>query len=336
MKTRLFATLCSLLLSTGLTAGLWVGPAQATTLVSEDFEGVPIGPITTTTGGGAGTGPTGVALGAKGWTNIYCGTLPCWMDIVSMTGHTGATTNVIRATYPGQHCVLANPSDPTVCATPLAFKDWEDTILKRFFSPQTELWDRYWIRYEPVDPTNNPLNWNFVLNNGNSSSFKHHFYNLATSGQHVLEFLFNGNMTNNLGYITETDGSLTVCPATGLSTIACPFPANVQSAPMTVGQWYCVETHLKLNTNGTTNTANQDGIVEVWVNGVQTTRYTNAGQAWLGNYQPFTNFMIYRQGGVNLYRYEDDLVIATTRVGCSGSPSADTTPPTAPVGLTIR
>ena len=101
---------------------------------------------------------------------------------------------------------------------------------------------------------------------------------------------------------------------------------------MNNNQWYCVETHHKMNTP---NVA--DGAAEIWIDGVLTVQYTNLNLRDSAHASAaFTHIEIYRQGSDNMYRYEDDYVVATTRIGCSGSPSADITPPAPPIGLAIR
>jgi hypothetical protein len=102
--------------------------------------------------------------------------------------------------------------------------------------------------------------------------------------------------------------------------------------PLQDNQWYCIETHLKLNTPGVA-----DGVAEIWIDGVltfrQTTRnYRDLAHATAG----FTLFKIYRQSAINMYRYEDDYTVSTTRICCGGTPPrmtiATTSLPTAIAG----
>jgi hypothetical protein len=84
------------------------------------------------------------------------------------------------------------------------------------------------------------------------------------------------------------------------------------------------------------NTPNvADGIEEIWINGVQTISYPRTFRDNTTATAALTQITVYRQGADYMNRYEDDYEVATTRVGCSGNPSADTTPPVAPTGLTF-
>jgi len=88
-----------------------------------------------------------------------------------------------------------------------------------------------------------------------------------------------------------------------------------------VGQWYCIEAHMKLNDAGQAN-----GVLEYWVNGVLDAQRT--GLNFLGSYNAF---------GINALFFEnywdgsgaptteardwDNIVVATQRIGCgSGGP----------------
>lgn len=113
-----------------------------------------------------------------------------------------------------------------------------------------------------------------------------------------------------------------------------PQPGNLVSNSVALhdGQWYCIETHQKLNS------ATGDGIAEAWIDGVQTVKYL---------YRTFLNpstqlgarfnwLNIYRQGGDNMYRYEDDYVVSTTRIGgCDKLPPSGNARPAAPTGLRL-
>ena len=108
------------------------------------------------------------------------------------------------------------------------------------------------------------------------------------------------------------------------------------SRPLANDVWYCIEEHWKLNTPGVA-----DGALELWVDGVQTFGYYNqtfrgtlVSGSPVGNSSnmTFDEFQVIRQLGTGTM-YWDEFAIGTTRIGCSGNPSADTTPPRPPVGL---
>lgn len=116
----------------------------------------------------------------------------------------------------------------------------------------------------------------------------------------------------------------------------CGFPRNVNDTP-TVGrnQWYCLEAKITANTNQST----ADGSMQFWIDGVEVLNYSS--------FKPFATTPTTRINGTLLsgywnnsqahplmYRWEDDWVLSTARVGCLGT-SPDTTPPSAPTGVFI-
>lgn len=86
-----------------------------------------------------------------------------------------------------------------------------------------------------------------------------------------------------------------------------------------VGQWYCIETHVRLNSP---NAA--DGVFEYWINDQLQTR--KEGMNWHGDWNADSgNYMInavlfenYWNAGspVTQERYFDNIVISTSRIGC--------------------
>ncbi|MEO8029962.1 MAG: hypothetical protein ABI765_03880, partial [Gemmatimonadota bacterium] len=82
-----------------------------------------------------------------------------------------------------------------------------------------------------------------------------------------------------------------------------------------VGNWYCVEAHMKLNDPGQSN-----GVFEVWVNG--TLDASKTALNWLGNFNTYginaLFFENYWNAGATKAeaRYFDNIVVSTARVGC--------------------
>lgn len=82
-----------------------------------------------------------------------------------------------------------------------------------------------------------------------------------------------------------------------------------------VGQWYCVEAHMKLNSPGQSN-----GVFEMWINSNLEAQET--GLNWLGNYSAYgiNGLFIenYWNAGppVTENRYLDNIVVSTQRIGC--------------------
>jgi hypothetical protein len=131
------------------------------------------------------------------------------------------------------------------------------------------------------------------------------------------------------------------CESTGHPAYdSCPYYPNVAKVLLNDDRWYCIETHLKMNTPGVA-----DGVIELWVDGAKTMAYS--GRKFRGpsvsnpnGNSSQTNFgaiRIYRQAGVGTMWY-DNFAVGSTRIGCSGSTPAVAAPsaPSAPSGVTIR
>jgi hypothetical protein len=135
------------------------------------------------------------------------------------------------------------------------------------------------------------------------------------------------------------------CASTGHAAYdSCPYYPNMARVPLSDNRWYCIETHLKMNKPGVA-----DGVIELWIDGVQTMSHTGRtfrgpsvsnpnGNSSLTN---FNNIRIYRQAGVGTMWY-DNFAVGSTRIGCSGgstpsTPTPSTTSaPTTPSGVTFR
>ena|SRR5213595_3290317 len=85
-----------------------------------------------------------------------------------------------------------------------------------------------------------------------------------------------------------------------------------------VGQWYCVEAHMKLNDPGQAN-----GVLEQWIDGTLDAQRT--GLNFLGAYDAFGINAIFFENyweataPVTEERYWDNIVVATQRIGCGPS-----------------
>jgi len=82
-----------------------------------------------------------------------------------------------------------------------------------------------------------------------------------------------------------------------------------------VGQWYCIEAHVKLNTPG-----QSDGLFDLWIDGQLEANRT--GLNWVGNYSAYGMNAVFLENYWNAgspaaqERYFDDFVVSTARVGC--------------------
>jgi len=301
MRT-LFLSLCGLL--------LWTMPAHATTLIDENFE---------VTAGNIRSGQqTYDDILAKGWTiNNFAN--PAMGDIVTSPVHGGS--KALRYQYPGIHCTSTGVCDDT-----------GNMQISRVLPDLTEFYDRYWARFEC---TGSPCE--FVDGHGGSSS-KQHYFN--PGGQDVF-FIFSGPLfstgaTNSMAFQHgASNGAYTFsCARTGTVSTSCNLTPNAAAGILPFNQWVCLESHHKLNTPGVAN-----GIVEAWLDGILYLQYTNVMFVQTQHTAArFKLLRIYRQGGNNLNRFEDDYMMATTRVGCGGAPPppSDTTAPATPTGLAVQ
>jgi len=104
--------------------------------------------------------------------------------------------------------------------------------------------------------------------------------------------------------------------------------------PAAADTWRCVEGYVKLNTPG-----NSDGVQTLWIDGVQEANKTELN--FMGTYSDYgiNVFRLenYMNEGVSSSQYRDwdNLVLSTTRIGCSVDSGGGATPPAAPQGLRI-
>lgn len=97
----------------------------------------------------------------------------------------------------------------------------------------------------------------------------------------------------------------------------CGFPRNVSDVP-TIGfdTWYCVEAHVKANTSAGAN----NGQIELWLDGVQILNHTGFDTFVNGtsriNGLFVSGYWNNSQSHGLMYRWEDDHVASTSRVGC--------------------
>jgi len=101
-----------------------------------------------------------------------------------------------------------------------------------------------------------------------------------------------------------------------------------------VGNWYCIEAHVRLNDAGQSN-----GVFDLWVNGNLEARRTSLN--WIGAYNSYGLNALFIENYWNTgapvteERYIDNLVVSTKPIACDGvTPAADSSavpPPPAPV-----
>jgi uncharacterized protein YjdB len=85
-----------------------------------------------------------------------------------------------------------------------------------------------------------------------------------------------------------------------------------------VGQWYCIEAHVKLNDAGQSN-----GLFELWINGTLEARRTALN--WVGAYNAYGINAIFFENHWDAgppqvqERYMDNIIVSTQPIGCVGS-----------------
>ncbi|MCI0426445.1 MAG: hypothetical protein L0Z46_00340 [Nitrospiraceae bacterium] len=195
------------------------------------------------------------------------------------------------------------------------------------YSALPEIYYRFYIK--------NSSNWVWS-GNGNKLSFVGN----ATIGHNIM--IDQGIFGDNKTVLIPQYGS----PATW-------YYQNVASVSWPLNKWVCTEMHFKANTVGQAN-----GAIEGWIDGIKVFNYSavnldktsGAGtfsQIGPSGYwncttgQPINGSTCDTSSQANqhptMYRWIDNVVVSTQRIGCLGAPIAgDATPPSAPIGLSIR
>lgn len=163
--------------------------------------------------------------------------------------------------------------------------------ITKSFTPSSDVWERYYVRFDKIDP-------------GQPSGFtditaKEHYWNVSVLPNFYTSFLFADTA---MGLVNQTNTNHT-CPNSSVD-VTCNLNHNLATIDMTYGQWFCVEVFAS------------PSAVDMYIDGTQTLHYTGSG--WVAP-STWDTIQVYRQGSDNQYRYEDDFVVATTRIGCAAS-----------------
>lgn len=189
----------------------------------------------------------------------------------------------------------------------------------RFFPATTDLYLRYYYR-------TNAFTYGVA-------GTKHIYYK-SSANTLPNGFSINWFGSRELGFASQGSGGL--CPNGKVDS--CNYLPNMATRPLADNVWYCVEEHWKLGTPG-----NSDGMIELWIDGVQTVGYYNQrflgtvaqGPGFISSTTNFDFLEIYKQNGDGMMYY-DQVAAGNTRIGCTGGSTQDTTPPASPIGLSIR
>ena len=196
--------------------------------------------------------------------------------------------------------------------------------IARSWAGVDEIYERFYLRMDTID-----LAQPSSFTGGAATSMKLHFFNPGgVEPFAVLVGFFSGSQALGMT-VNYPINFLVTCPS-GKVQSTCSYPPNIVHVPFpkNVDRYVCVETHAKV---GAPNV--NDGILEIWQDGLLTLRYPNLKFLDTASANgKFSRVEVYRQGGNNLYRYEDNYVLATTRIGCLPSTSSsDSTPPASPI-----
>lgn len=105
---------------------------------------------------------------------------------------------------------------------------------------------------------------------------------------------------------------------------------NFYGGSIPQNQWACVETRITYATLGQAN-----GVIQAWVNEVQTMNFTNVIMDQAGQQSVFSGVRLYTQNGVGNLYYDDYAVSRNARIGCTTAPPppSDTIAPSVPTGI---
>ena len=117
-----------------------------------------------------------------------------------------------------------------------------------FPSPQKELWIRYYIKY--------PINWA-------ASPFIADKYIYVSAYGNLVQAIVE---PNSIGFrmLCQGLGTTTGNNAQSTYTVSNMFGGSYVGD----GQWHCIETHIKMDTNGVYGGSVADGIAQIWVDGI--------------------------------------------------------------------
>lgn len=207
-------------------------------------------------------------------------------------------------TFPGTHysiSAMSSPDPPNVLRWnfPTGFPGNHELGMcwNPFPAEAEEIWVQYYFKYSPNWTVGTGSKLIFILVGGGGNVFTS-----FTGGSKRFYFTTQTYATNS-------------------------YPPNVGPQPTMVnGTWYKHTLHLKMNTAGVL-----DGIVEMWVDDVLTTRYTNVGyrpasQAGRGFFDITINTgKANVAAGAGEYVLYDHTIVSTSKIG--DTPGGDPNPP---------
>ena len=188
-------------------------------------------------------------------------------------------------------------------------------------NPQTEVWIRWYMRYEAGFQFN-PLN-----------QYKVAFLNPNTSPSIIIGYNWSDQLTihpQSVGNpIQSTIG-------TGWNAIMVNGGTDANGNKTADGQWHLWEVHIKMYT---TTLGSSDGIAQLWIDGIQRINATNVyfGTTTIDTFEIGSNSRFPNNGRDMAVDYDDIAISTTGYIGpISGGSASDTTPPSAPSGVAVN
>ena len=288
---------------------------HAATLFSEDFE-IPAGNVS------PGNAQYNSLL-SRGWGYIAANcTDYCAMSIVPAPF--GRAGNVLRYKY---------QSDQDL--EPVPAQDAHNSNLIRYFNPPiSEVWARVYFATD-VDNTVSSATTSLWFCCGTKL---HYIKPAGPAPSYIWVAAFPSSPSGGNPVIGAQE--MAVCPSGGIPVFkggnGCNnIFQNVGNVRVVDKRWYCAEYHLRINSS----ISAADGTLEEWIDGVRVLNYQN--QLFVDGFYTVSNARIgsievYRQHANHMYRYEDDIEWATTRIGCGAAAPGDTPAPGTPGNLRVQ
>lgn len=295
--------------------------ANAVILAQEDFETIPVGDIRAVNYDGADNNVT-TALLAHGFAFVSsaCYVVSattgqyCPQSIISTIGHNGTTTKVLRYDYRGSESQ--------------AVENRMGNLTHYLSSGQMEIWERYYYRTLPANGVGTS---DYGGCDANSAGTKHHYWKSTYMAPGLMTNMWCSRET------AWTPVEIYDCNPVYRGGTGCPnYYLNMPPAtPLVDNVWYCKELHIKFNSSPTTS----DGMFEYFIDGVLKGGWYDRQFVGPDHWPDLIDrTQFYRQDARNMFRDEDDWIVATTRTetgGCGGT-SQDLTPPNIPTGVSVR
>jgi hypothetical protein len=309
-------------------SGLVTGVAAGSTTVSASVSGARTNiPVTVTAAPGTtgGTGGTGAPVVAEcstiktGW--IFCddfetNRMASYFEVDSSNGSFVRATSVGVGGSSGMRTRFA-AGQVSAGSLKLAFGRTPSSYIRPVDGGTTIYRDVYWRVY-----VRNQAGWQ---GGGGDKLSRAQSIASANWSQAMGAPVWSGGQSSNWNYLvidpfsgTDVNGTLLTTSYGDVSHIR--WLGSAQSTTPVfdashVGQWYCVEAHVRLNDAGQSN-----GTFDLWINGAA--QASRTGLNWVGSFGDYGINTVFLENYWNSgspvaqERYFDNFIVSTTRIGC--------------------